>query len=243
MLKRLLTNWGVLNDHGRRSFEIPRQWSNAELKRFANRFNGAAINVSAWEDKDKEGNTYREYFSGCSDYFISNYGTEQGTLQGTANEYFIDLQADLSKELVQRFDVVFNHTCLEHVWDFRRAFSNLCEMSRDVLVIVVPWLQPVHADYGDYWRFSPAAMVGLCDENSFTALHVSWNEGPACAVYVLCIASRNPQNWTNRFTDFRSIKLSPALLKVPYDSAGKEAFSLRPWRPVVTRSISQSNTY
>lgn len=237
MLRRLLNSLGIVRSYARSAFEVPRQWSNAELRRFSDRFEGSAINVSAWEDKDKEGNTYRTYFARCSEYCISNYGTDQGVMQGTSNEIYLDLQAPLPEHLQGRFNVVFNHTSLEHIWDFRTAFRNLCSMSRDTLVVVVPWLQPLHADYGDFWRFSPATVVKLCEENGMTPLHVSWNEAGSTAVYVFCIASRQPDKWASCYADMRPIKFSPGLLRVPADFAGKDAFIWRPWRSVATRCI------
>lgn len=237
MLRRLLVNLGITRSYAQSAFEVPRQWSNAELRRFSDRFEGSAINVSAWEDKDKEGHTYRTYFARCNEYSISNYGTDQGVMQGASNEVYLDLQAPLPKHLQDRFDVVYNHTSLEHIWDFRTAFQNLCMMSRDTLVVVVPWLQPLHADYGDYWRFSPAAVVKLCEENGMTPLHVSWNEAGSTAVYVFCVASRQPGKWASRYADMRPIQFSPDLLRVPADFAGKDAFKWRPWRGVATRRI------
>jgi len=35
-------------------FQVPRIWSNAELRKFAHLFSGSIVNVSGWIDKDKE---------------------------------------------------------------------------------------------------------------------------------------------------------------------------------------------
>ena len=37
-----------------RAFRKPRVWSNNVLRSFANIFEGEVINVSGWEDEDKE---------------------------------------------------------------------------------------------------------------------------------------------------------------------------------------------
>ena len=57
-----------------RAFRKPRVWSNNVLRSFANIFEGEVINVSGWNDEDKEGGFYKDYFSNCSSYKISNYG-------------------------------------------------------------------------------------------------------------------------------------------------------------------------
>ena len=51
-----------------RAFRSPRIWSNRELERYAGLFKGRVVNVSAWEDKDKEGRRYRDYFSNAEAY-------------------------------------------------------------------------------------------------------------------------------------------------------------------------------
>ena len=237
-IKRLLGKTGILTDYGHRGFEIPRSWSNLELARFSGRYKGAIVNVSAWEDKDKQGRRYRDYFTSGSEYYMTNFGTDQGVLQNVPNEYFVDLELPLRNDLKGRFDVAFNHTCLEHIWDFRAAFGNLCALSKDTVIIVVPWMQALHTDYGDYWRFSPQAIVRLFAENGLTALHVSWNEAPMSATYVFCIASRRPEHWVREFEDLRPIRPSADLLRLPPNFAGRTSFCWRPWRKVQTRRMS-----
>ena len=31
-------------------------------------------------------------------------------------------------------------------------------MSKDIVIVVVPFLQEQHAEYGDYWRFTPLTL-------------------------------------------------------------------------------------
>jgi len=181
-----------------RVHRLPRRWSNQELRRFASLFHGEIVNVSAWKDVDKEGRHYRDYFSNATSYTITNYKAEFRGLQGAEGEIYLDLEQDLPAELVARWDVVFNHTTLEHVYDFRSAFDNLCRMTRDVLIVVVPFLQPYHSDYGDYWRFSPLAIKRMLEERGVRPLYVSFNGHLASAVYVFAIGSRQPERWAAR---------------------------------------------
>ena len=164
-------------------------------------FRGAVVNVSGWRDEDKEGARYREYFAGCESYAITNYKAEARGMQGAEGEIFLDLEAPLADGLKGKFDVVFNHTVLEHVYDFRTAFANLCRMSRDAVIVVVPWLQPYHGDYGDYWRFSPSAVRRMYEDEGLTPLYVSFNDQWLSSVYVFALGSRQPEKWRARVPD------------------------------------------
>ena len=209
--------------YGERASRIARRWSNAELRRIAPSLSGDVVNVSAWEDRDKEGGFYRDYFSAATSYWLTNFGGTQGVLQHTPNELFLDLEQPLAADLVGRFDVVFNHTTLEHVWDFHTAFRNLCALSRDTVVLVVPWLQPMHTDYGDFWRFSPQAVTRLFDEAGLKVTYLSWTDTPNASVYVLAVASRAPGEAVSAPVD----SSSPDFLKLPADFAGSKIFRKR----------------
>lgn len=177
--------------------KLAREWSNAELRRFAHRFTGDAVNVSGWRDEDKQGAHYRDYFTGAASYTLTNYKADARGLQGLPGEIFLDLEAPLEAHLRRRFDLVFNHTALEHIYEFQTAFANLCEMSRDAVVIVVPWLQPYHGDYGDYWRFSPLAVRRMYEANGLTPVYISYNEGWLTSVYIFAIGVRDPAAWAD----------------------------------------------
>ena len=178
---------------------LARRWSNTELARFAGWFPGDIVNVSGWRDEDKSGAHYADYFTQKASYTLTNYKHEARGVQGGANEVFLDLEAPLDRALAGRFDVVFNHTVLEHVYAFQTAFTHLCEMSRDLVIIVVPWLQPYHGDYGDYWRFSPLAVQKMYEANALAPLYLSFNEDAFASVYVFAIGSRHPERWRARF--------------------------------------------
>ena len=178
-----------------RKYRVPRIWSNRELKKFAHLFSGEVINVSAWKDQDKEGKRYREYFPNAQSYSISNYKAEVMGFQGFDNEFYLDLSQDPDPKYLRRFDVVFNHTTLEHIYNIQKAFANLCSLSRDIVILVVPFLQPMHGDYGDYWRLTPSTVRNLFAENDFTLLYLTFNNQKKASVYIFAIASRNPGKW------------------------------------------------
>ena len=55
-----------------------RKYSNRILKKYLMHFQGDIINVSGWEDRDKEGGFYRNYFGTKTRYVISNVGGRHG---------------------------------------------------------------------------------------------------------------------------------------------------------------------
>jgi hypothetical protein len=179
--------------------KVPRVWSNRELAKFAHLFQGKVVNVSGWKDVDKEGRHYRDYFTGASSYTITNFKAEARGFQGMEGEIFLDLEQDLPAELAGAFDVVFNHTTLEHIYQAHKAFANLCRLSSDIVIIVLPFLQQYHSDYGDYWRFSPLATKRMFEDNGFTLVYQGFNSDKASSVYTFSIATRNPEKWKNKF--------------------------------------------
>lgn len=179
-----------------KKFRKPRVWSNCVLKLMAHKFKGDIINVSGWKDKDKQGGSYRDYFTGLTTYSISNYVSEARGFQGDQeNEFFLDLQKPLDSNYKNKFDVVFNHTVLEHIFEVDIAFKNLCNLSKDIVIVVVPFLQEQHADYGDFWRFTPLTLERLFKKNNKQMIYLNYNDNPAESVYIFAVGSSKANNW------------------------------------------------
>ncbi|TBR13219.1 MAG: hypothetical protein EPO43_11425 [Rugosibacter sp.] len=178
----------------------PRNWSNAELRKFAPFYDGAVINVSGWKDEDKTGGHYRDYFNAASAYTVSNYSGESGAT-GATGEIFLDLEGEVPEELMGRFQVAFNHTVLEHIYDIRKALANICRLSNDTVILVTPFLQQVHyaaGSYGDYWRPTPMCLERLLEEQGFTVTYQSCNDTEWYIVYVVTVATRHPDKYPQR---------------------------------------------
>ena len=158
------------------------------------------MNVSAWTDIDKEGKHYRDYFPNAKTYTLTNNKAEASGFQGYENEICLDFEKPLPKDLVQRFDVVFNHTVFERIYDVNAAFSNLCRMSRDIVILVVPFLQPMHGVYGDYWRFTPLTIKRMFEENGMSLLHLKFNNHKGASVYIFAIAAKNTSKWADNIS-------------------------------------------
>lgn len=179
-----------------RKHRLARIWSNEQLARIAPVFTGHVVNVSAWDDRDKQDRHYKDYFVNAGSYSYTNYKGYRG-FQGTENEYLMDLTEDMPAELVHKFDVAYNHTTLEHIFDVRKAFANICKLSRDAVIIVVPFAQVQHEaeDYEDYWRFTPSCLRRLFEENGLGVIFESISPYRDSAVYLLFVGSRNPGYW------------------------------------------------
>ena len=182
-----------------RRFRLARLWSNDELRKVAPLFSGRIVNVSAWKDEDKAGGTYERYFTGATSYHRTNYKEGRG-YQGLDDEILLDLTDELPEELAGAFDVVFNHTTLEHIFDVNKAFENICQMSNDTVIIVLPFaqVQHEHGAWKDYWRFTPSWVEEAFRRQGFELLYISSNNDPNAAVYVFAVASRNPDTWRSK---------------------------------------------
>lgn len=201
-----------------RKFRAPRVWSNTILRRLAPLFSGSVVNVSGWKDSDKEGGHYKDYFTNASSYAITNYPSKRGGEEGTG-WISLDLEKDAPAELRSQYDVVFNHTTLEHVFEVNKAFESLCTLSRDIVLIVVPFLQEMHIyedGYKDYWRFTPYAVRNLFEQNGFTLLYIDVNDRPKESVYVVAVGSKQPANWQGKL---------PAPERDAFRRAGSQAIS------------------
>jgi len=192
-----------------RKYRLPRKWSNKELKKVAHIFIGDIVNISACEDKDKEGGYYKGYFVNAKNYFLTNYSTIQGR-KAQDNEIFLDLSKDIPANLQHRFDVVFNHTTLEHIFDVRRAFKNICSISKDIVILVVPFAQEQHESgaWKDYWRFTPSCVREMFNENNMKVIYEAESRFRNSGIYLFFIASRYPEKWQDKIPKHTGIKIA-----------------------------------
>lgn len=192
-----------------RKFRIARIWSNSELKKISHLFSGRIINVSAGENVDKEGSTYNLYFKNADEFWLSNYspGSFRG-FTGRKNELLIDLEKPLDSKYAGSFDVAFNHTTLEHVFDVFTAFRNLCELSKDIVIIVVPFVQEQHENegYKDYWRFTPTCIRKLFETNGLTVIYEAANTDFNAATYLFFVGSKKPDKWKGKMPTYKKLE-------------------------------------
>lgn len=190
-----------------RKFRVPRIWSNKEIKKFSGIFRGDIVNISGRNDEDKEGNYYKNYFKNTDNYYITNYEkNEESTKRG---DIFLDLESKkIHKELIGKFDVVFCHTVLEHVFDIFTSFKNLCLLSKDIVIIVVPYIQQIHGTgYYDYWRFTPYTIKRLFEMNRFDLLYCSSNGSDYSSIYLFCMGTKDKKKWLGKIPDRFDLKI------------------------------------
>lgn len=186
-----------------------RVWSNRELQKVAPLFRGDVCNISAWNDEDKEGYYYRDYFLNAKSYQITNYHNSdaRGSQGNLSDEIILDLTSELSPDLIDKFDAVFNHTTLEHIFDCNKAISNICRTTRDIVILVVPFLQETHGSYGDYWRFTPQGIDMALKANGLETIYLNYNEQSRDSIYIFAIGSKNPSKWSE-IKELKDNKLS-----------------------------------
>ena len=170
----------------------PREFSNAILKYYAPLFDGKIINVSGWKDGDFESGVYKSYFTNATTYSVSNAPTSSKGVGSLESEIEIDLSIPISDSEKRQFDIVFNHTTLEHIFEIETAFKNLCDLSNEVVILVVPTLQQIHFNegYGDYNRLTPMGVVKYFEKNDFEVLVLQSNEQQFSPIYCFAIAAR-----------------------------------------------------
>jgi len=201
-----------------RKFRLARLWSNDELRKIGGLFDGKVVNVSAGENVDKEGATYDAYFPQAAEFWITNHapGLFRG-YSGRSNELLLDLRQPIGTEFASSFDVVFNHTVLEHVFEIQTAFSNLCQMSRDIVIVVVPFAQAEHenAGYQDYWRFTPGCLRWLFESNGLDVVYEAESPHRDAAIYLFFVGSRHPDRWRDRMPSYEKVENAGAWIGTP----------------------------
>ncbi len=190
-----------------RKYRLLRHWSNKQIRQLAPFIGGDVVNISGWDDRDKEGGHYKDYFRKAKSYTVTNYSGERG-FTGMDNEIPLDLTQNLPRELTGKFDACFSHTTLEHIFDVRKAFSTICDMSRDIVFVIVPFSQEEHEteSFKDYWRFTPSCLRHLFDENGLKVIYEAQSPYRDAGIYLLFIGSRNPKRWHNILPEFEPVR-------------------------------------
>jgi hypothetical protein len=175
------------------------------IARVAAPVTGDVVHVSAWRDEDKSGRRYREYFPLARSYTTTNVGGHRG--EGGDDDVHLDLAGPLEEHLEGAFDLVFNHTTLEHIHDVRAAIDNLFAMSRSELLLVVPFMQVEHWEspsFGDYWRFTEHGLMQACLDHGFEVLSLTSNHNPVWPIYY-CLHARRADADRSEVTDVWSL--------------------------------------
>lgn len=179
-------------------YRSPRTRSNLIYQHFVDVFGTEirrVINVSGWNDQDKNGRTYQSYFKSVqlTSYDVSNKGGYRGNIAD--NQLLINLE-DRKFSPTKTYDLVFCHTVLEHVFDVFNAARILCELTDRFVFCVVPHVQEIHGtkDFGDYWRFNPDGIQTLFLNNEIKASTTLFAHARGSSSYLCLIGSKDPDD-------------------------------------------------
>jgi len=125
-----------------------RRQSNKWLRKRCADITGSVLSLGSMSDIDCEGSTYRRYFKSASSYLTSDVSDRA--------EIYLDAR-DMKDIPDRRFNCVFCSGVLEHVDDFMKAVSEIGRVLAPggVLLLGVPFRQPIHSIPDDFWRFTP----------------------------------------------------------------------------------------
>ena len=171
-----------------------RTYSNVCLKRILPLLNVTSVlNVSGWDDGDKEGGQYADYFSQkVKKYEISHFENDHLRSDTDLSKLVINLE-DVGYQAVEKFELVFSHTVLEHVFDQQNAFRIMCGLAEKYVVGVVPMINVLHWEetYDDYWRFTPHGIRKLFENNEFKLVHLEIGPTSSISQYIIFVGARN----------------------------------------------------
>jgi hypothetical protein len=175
-----------------------RSWSNERLKFISKslpEFNNA-LNCSGHLDLDKQGSYYQSYFK-VEKYTISSFENDS-TYSNPKKLFLLNLDEDcekVSEEHYQNYDLIFNHTVLEHVMNPYQAFANFENLlaPNGILICVVPFIYKFHfsnGDFGDYWRFTPHTMELLHKQFNLSVKFLEVGPHNSYEKYIISVATR-----------------------------------------------------
>lgn len=124
--------------------------SNALLRSWCADLPGDVLSLGSDSDRDGEGHPYREYFPQATSYTTSDYGD---AAEGCDRQLDVRAMPEVPDDA---YDVLFCSGVLEHVDDLAAALRELWRVLRPggVLLLGVPFRQPIHRAPHDFWRFT-----------------------------------------------------------------------------------------
>ena len=128
-----------------------RKASNALLKRWAATVTGDVLSIGSSTDHDGAGNFYRYYFKQAQSYTTSE--VRPGC------DLVLDVRS-MPTVPDECYDALFVSGVLEHVDDIWSAVRECYRIVKrgGVLLLGVPFCQPIHRAPHDFWRFTEHAL-------------------------------------------------------------------------------------
>ena len=125
---------------------VERKASNVLLREWCAAVTGDVLSVGSSQDGDKEGRSYRDYFTNAVSYRTSDVAPGADAV--------IDVRATGLPDAC--YDAVFCCGVLEHVDDCHAAVRELFRILKPGgwLLVGVPFMQGIHRAPMDFWRFT-----------------------------------------------------------------------------------------
>ncbi len=126
-----------------------RRATNVWLRHHADGIRGDVLGIGSGADEDREGGTYRDYFSKCCSYTTSDIRAEIGC--------DLVLNACSMPEIRdETYDCIFCSGVLEHVDDYGSTLREIARILKreGVLLMGFAFRQGIHGAPKDYWRFT-----------------------------------------------------------------------------------------
>ncbi|HBT80831.1 MAG: hypothetical protein UW46_C0012G0014 [Candidatus Yanofskybacteria bacterium GW2011_GWF1_44_227] len=120
---------GIANRVLDKSLVNARHFSNEMLREYAPVLDGSVINVSGWDDRDKEGGYYREYLTRKLSYAVPNAPSKQkgfgSMVDSGVEELGLDLMLPLRNELVGGDSMLFSTILLSNMYLISRQLLRI----------------------------------------------------------------------------------------------------------------------
>ena len=99
-----------------------------------------------------------------------------------------DIVADITNNNIpdSSYDLIIMTQTLEHIWDYKKALSELYRISKKYAIVDCPFIYSFHQDairktspwweWDDYWRFTPTAFRKLLQETGFKEVEINFNK-------------------------------------------------------------------
>jgi hypothetical protein len=81
-------------------------------------------------------------------------------------------------------------------------------MSRDIVMVVVPFaqVQHEHDSLQDFWRFTPTCVRQMYRENELTVVYEAVNDDRNAGVYVFAVGSKQPDLWAQKLPGHQAVR-------------------------------------
>ena len=137
-----------------------RRESNRWLRENCRSVRGNVLSIGSGNDRDGEGDSYRNYFAEAASYTTSEITGDFGC------DLVIDVRSVPGIE-DETYDCVFCSGVLEHVDDFHAGIREITRILKrgGTLLLGLPFRQAIHMRPQDFWRFTEFGIRRLLEDS------------------------------------------------------------------------------